>query len=454
MRTKVGEMNKLITLILRMAALIVCVNPAHAQDVTYMTLSEVIQTALSDNIDLKQSSNQSASYELSLIQAKADFYPAMSASVSLSRDYKMSHEVDIEDQTGALMRASLSSSLNLFNGFRDITAYEKARLEYASTKKNFDYQRQSIILTAINRFTEVVLKEELIGIEEENLETQRLQLDRIEAFYKAGNRPVSDVLQQKADISQAELGLLTARRDYQISYLQLLKILGREPTGDVKFVAPPLDSFISLIIGADSDLPIDIVFSQRSDMEAQKLHRLALEKDIKAARSALLPSASLSANVGSSYLNSSSAAGFADQFIDTNPSLGIGLSVSIPLFDRFQTKTSIEQARIKLSDQKLNVENLRLSIRLEIEQALLDYETAIKQREAAQAQLKYTEQALEASQARYEVGASTYTELSQVRAQYVSAANDRAQADWNLLLKYVAICYCRGNIDAAVKLFN
>lgn len=427
---------------------------AKSQEVTAMTLREVIRTALSDNLDLRRSSNQIADKELTLNQSRMDFYPSLSASMSSSKDYIKSSNGSFVDRTGASIRASLSSSINLFNGFRDINTYEKTRFEYQAVQKNYDYQRQSLILNAISKFIDVMLKEELIGIEVENLEAQKMQLDLVEAFYNAGNRSISDVLQQKADISQSELNLITAQRDYQVNYLELLKIMGKDPTDSVNFIKPKQETIISMILAADISTSIDSAFSQRSDLIAQEIQKQALEKSVKVAGAGIIPSASLSTSLGSSYLASSSAAGFNDQFIDTNPTLGIGLSISIPLFDKSQTKNNTERAKISLSDQKLNIENLKLGIRLEIEQALLDYKTAIKQREAVQAQFEFTKQALEASKARYKVGASTFTELSQIQAQYLSAANNRAQADWNLLLRYVTMCYHRGNIDEAAGLFD
>ena len=446
-------MNRFTALRLGVLILTALYGSAPAQDADSLTLSEAIRAALDNNLDLRRSSNQIASGKTTLDQALAAFYPSLSAALSSSRDFRKGGG-DNSDQSGASVRGSLSSSLNLFNGFGDVATYERARLEYSAAAKNHDYQRQATILAALNGFIDIVAKGELIDIEEQNLSAQRLQLERIEAFYNAGNRPISDLLQQRADISQAELNLLTAHRDYQVSQYQFLKLLGKEPSGGLKFIAPPLETIIPQISVPDTNPPLDLLLTRRSDMAAQLLHKQALAKDIRAAHSSLLPSAALSASVGSSYLSSSPAAGFTEQFLNDNPSLGIGLTVSIPLFDRFQTKTNVEQARIRLSDQELQLADLRLDIRLELEQALLDWETAVKQRETAQAQLQFAEQALDASQARYDVGAATYTELSQVRAQYLTAANNRVQAGWNLLLKYAAVSFYRGDIDAAVHLFN
>ena len=126
----------------------------------------------------------------------------------------------------------------------------------------------------------------------------------------------------------------------------------------------------------------------------------------------------------------------------------------MPLFDRFATCNNVQQAEIQLSTQQLNFRNLDLQISSQVQQSLLDYSTAVKQREVAHAQYEYASEALKISEERFRVGSSTYIELSQVRTNFYNAAYQRVSADYNLLLNYISIHYFSGNIDAAISIFN
>lgn len=444
------KMNGIQATIAGFIILLVGVNTAFSQNLKRMTLRSAVQYALNRNLDIKQSRNRVTSSALSVNRSKAAFYPGLSASISTDRQYgKTYNQVDgsVENQSDGSLNAGLSSGINLFNGFYDISSLRKAEYEYHAAEETCNYQVQSVVYETVKAFIQVVRNRELIGISKENLENQRAQLERIEALYTAGSSSITDLFQQRADIAQVELNLINAEREYEVSVLSLLKIMGIQPEEDVEFAAPALEPIISRVLQSDIQQPVDSVLSQRADISAQQFQIRAAEQSIQSARSGLLPTLSLSGSLGTSYRNSSSPGDFSDQFFDVNPSFSVGLTMSIPLFDRSQTKTSVEEARIQLSNEQFQVEQQILNIHLEIEQARVDFQIAVKQREVAQVKLEFTGKALEASQARYDVGSSTYTELSQVRAQHTQAAGERVQADWNLVQKFAVVLFYKGNIN-------
>jgi outer membrane protein len=187
---------------------------------------------------------------------------------------------------------------------------------------------------------------------------------------------------------------------------------------------------------------------------SQKARIESLRLNAKRINSGYLPSLSLSASYGTSYRDPSSISGFSKQFFDMNPSFSTGLTLSIPIFDRFATKTQLAQTEINLHNQELTIQDLELSIRIGIEQAVLTYKTWIKQIEKAEAQVRFSEQTLKASLDRYKVGASTYNEVSQVRAQNVQARYGLISAKYNLLNQYFTVHYQAGDIDQAVSLLK
>ena len=86
-------------------------------------------------------------------------------------------------------------------------------------------------------------------------------------------------------------------------------------------------------------------------------------------------------------------------------------------------------------------------------QAYFDYQSAVKQLEVSDRRLQAAEQALAAEQERYNVGASTLVELSQVQAQYVSAASGRVNALVNYVARVALIDYFVGTISPNASIF-
>jgi len=114
----------------------------------------------------------------------------------------------------------------------------------------------------------------------------------------------------------------------------------------------------------------------------------------------------------------------------------------------------MQRAQISLNNAKLDLDNLQHAIALDVRQAYLDYLRDEKSVEVSAIQLQSAEQALEAEQERYNVGASTLVELSQARAGYVSALSTHSSARFNLLFRKRLIEYHVGVLDPSRPLFE
>jgi len=260
---------------------------------------------------------------------------------------------------------------------------------------------------------------------------------------------------QQADIKQSELDAIKAERDLQISKIQLRETMGERGNVTFKYAALDMEDIISLI---ENEKPInDLVkreawYNNRHDFQAQKLRIDALKENARAARALGLPSISLNFDIGSNYYSSLSNEAFMDQVLKRNLYGQVGLSLSLPVFDRFKAKHNVEKAEIKLSDEHLNLEDMKLTIQSEIQQARLDFETAKKQRESAQAQHIYTQKALQITKERYAAGAATFVELSEARVKNMRAAYQKISADYDLVRQFAAIHYAYGNMEHVLDL--
>ncbi len=419
-----------------------------ARESENITMAQAIQMALEGNISLQQFLNVVYSDQINVKQSKANFLPNLGANFSASKNYPKT------GNTGESFTGSITSNLNLFNGFYDVAHLKISRMNLASDTADYAWNRQTIVFGTVSQFMQVVLDSEFIRIATDNLQTQQDQLKQIEAFMKAGNRSRADVYQQLADMKQSELQLIQAQRDYAVSRLDLLQILGKPAEAGLQFQTLLVDSLILGFVNKSPEIITSDVIEARMDALSQKYQIQAARYQIQAARSDYWPSLSFSVGSGSGYRSGIPGLDFSDQFIDENPYIGIGLSFSLPLFDRFSTKFSVQQARLQLSTQQLTLQNLQLQIGSQIKQALLDYQTALKQREVAHAQYEYSSEALKISEERFRVGSATYIELSQVRANYYNAAYQKISADYNLLLRYMTIHYYGGTVDAAISIFN
>jgi outer membrane protein len=138
---------------------------------------------------------------------------------------------------------------------------------------------------------------------------------------------------------------------------------------------------------------------------------------------------------------------YNDQFFDQNISRGIGLSLNIPILNRLNTRTAVQTQEINLKNAELNLENTRLQVIQEVNQAYSDYIARTKEMESTNKALIAAERAYETEQQRYEVGASTLIELSQANANYVQAQSNSAQAMYRFIFQGKLLDYFIGRIS-------
>lgn len=409
-----------------------------------LTLNEAVQKALAQNLDLKQYANQVQSSAINFSQNINNLLPDLSASASASQRY--SKATSSETQS---VSTGLQSSVNVFNGFADVAAIRQAKFELKTDELTLERKKEEIIYQTIQLFIQAIMDQELIRIEEENMATQTEQLKRIKEFYENGNRSLADLLQQRSDIAQAELQLINARNSFQLSRLNFLAILGETPETEYTLIAPP-----DKLFEQDKETPAfeqTLILEKRFDWRAQQQSLLAADQQIQISKSSYWPSMGLNLSAGTSYSSENSALTFFNQMDETNPNISAGLSFSLPLFNRFQTKNNVQLAKIKKQNEQLVQDKLNVSIQLSVRQAWLEYVTALKQWEVGLAKLDYAQQAYDVTGARYNVGSATYVELSQSRTSLYSASNDALQAGYDVVLKRIAFHYQQGNLDTLLK---
>ncbi|MCP4149196.1 MAG: TolC family protein [bacterium] len=425
---------------------------AHAEEIKSLTLEKAIQIAGDSNIYLKQNANLVSSAKITVKQKKANFLPDLSISATASKQTGKTYDTlsgEYLNDNNETFGLAVSSSNNLFNGFYDKASLKQSRFQLIAAEKNFSRANQSVVFETIQRFVRIITTSEAVGVEKANLKAQQLQLERIEAFSKAGKRPIADLYQQKAEISAAEFRILNAERDYEVSKLLLLETLGLTSgdgtlAADYQVETPPIELLMKKAGVFDKNTEINEAQSKRPDIQAEEMNIEAAKKGVKAAKSGYYPKLSCFKSLGTNYNSLFSYSDFSAQ-LDGNLNFQVGLSLSIPVFDKFKTKNNVALSRLQLSNQKLELEKAKNRVNVEVSQAIEDYRTARKQIDVTSAQIKYTRAALESVEERYNVNASTMVELIQARTRYLDSTLDELEAKFNLLVRSVALAYYKGD---------
>jgi len=417
---------------------------AGAQTPQRITYDDAVTIALKQSVLVKQAENATQLSDATVKQQQKQFLPNLSLNVSgsnnVGRNFSQSEGTIINQQSQAVS-TGLSSSLTLFDGGKNISALRSARAERDASDQDLTRTRQSAVFTVASNFVSLTNANEQLKVQQENLTALESQEQQIEAFVKAGTRPVADLYQQQASVANAQLAVAQAERSVELAKVDIIQTLQLEPTGSYDFVAPAAtEAAVDRAYNLDS--LVALAYTNRADLAAQSARVEAAGQDVKVASASKLPTISLTGSYSTAY-SSATDLSLTNQ-LDQRRGGGIGIGVSIPLFDRGSSSAAEQKAEIAQSNAQLALSQQRQATALDVRRAYLDFTSAKQQLTAATAQLAAAQKAVEATQARYKVGAATLVEVSQAQAQEVSAASALATSRNNLVLQEKAIDFAVG----------
>jgi outer membrane protein len=413
-----------------------------------ITFDQALHLALSQSAAIKQAENANSIDATSVKQSRLAFLPNLSLSAStadnLGRNFSES-EGRVVDQTTQSVNGGLSSSITLFDGFKNVANLRSAQKSEDASSQDLQRAKQTVVFNVASNFVVLVSAQEQLRVQQENLKSQQALEDQIQKFVNAGVRPISDLYQQQAQVASTNATVVDAQRAVELAKVDLIQTLQLDPRGTYEFAAPTVNTASSTQT-FDLDALLAKAFTNRLDLTASQARVEAAQQDAKAANASRLPTVSLSAGYSSSY-NTATDLGFADQ-LDQRRGGSVGLSVSIPLFDRGNASLATERAQLQEENARLALANARQNVALEVRRAYLDFRSAQQKLAAAQAQQKAADLAVQTSQERYRVGAATLVEVTQARATQVQAASALVSARYNLVFQQALMSYYTGELDA------
>ena len=195
----------------------------------------------------------------------------------------------------------------------------------------------------------------------------------------------------------------------------------------------------------------DISFVLKEAFERRNEIRIA-EKNIEAAqlgvglsKSGYYPNVSLGYgfNTGANFSNLSNDNSLFQQLGD-NRGHGFNLNVGIPIFSRFQNKTSVAKSKIQVESSKLSLEQAKFDLESTIQNAYTDAQAALKTYVAAEKSLNAQQLAFDNSLERYNIGALNNFELEQARIRLVNSESSLINAKYDFVFKTKVLDYYVG----------
>lgn len=410
-------------------------------------LRKCIEYAIEHNLTVKQ---QEAAREQSAVElntAQWSRLPNLSGSMSHSFNFGRSLQADntyqsINTQSTGI---NLSTSVPLFTGFQINNNIALSKLNLKAATEDLKKAKDDISIQIASTYLQILFNEELAKVARSQVELSKEMLEQKQAFFNSGKASESELYEAKARVAQDELSAVQAANNYKLALLDLSQLLELTSPDNFSIVSPQIDSISSSsLLISPADIYTDAVLSKPSIKAAQ--YRLeGAQKSVRIAQSAYYPQLSLGAGLSTNYYNVSGRenGNFGSQLRD-NFSQYIGLSLSIPIFNRFATRNRVRSARIQQNTLGWQLEESKKTLYKEIQQA---YYNAV----SSEAQYRSSRTADEAAKAsfdlmkeKYAYGKANGTEYNEARTIWLKAVSDRLQAKYDFLYRTKILDFYRG----------
>ncbi|MBM3162208.1 MAG: TolC family protein [Chlorobi bacterium] len=428
-----------------------------------LSLRECIRIALENASALKKARYAVTLEGADVLRSYGSFLPRLSLSASyvpysVNRSYTQLSTAGDEtlklESKRETLDLTLMTSLNLFNGFRDYSALQAALKKERGAAFSLDRARQTVAFDVTQGYYQVLLNQEILAIARENLLTARDQLTLSQRQFQIGLKSLPDLYQQQSETARSELAVNQAEMQLERSRLELLRRLRIDPRIRLSLEPLPKETLSAKPLNPDIDSLIAVARNKRRDLQGSRLNADAAKWQIRQAASSWYPKIDLNFNISSSGVESLRQTYGGTTFNYAYPPLAdqleetIGYSVVLNLswavFDGFQTRYNVEQAKINHISRRLDYEDLQSDIALDLQQAIAEYRSARAGIESAAIGLKAAKSAYEGIKRKYDLGASGFVELSTARAALFSAMSNLSQATYNLALQKEVLDYTAG----------
>jgi len=330
---------------------------------------------------------------------------------------------------------SLDLSQPVYTGGRLSNAHAIQEAGLDASRLEYDRARQDLQYRVVEAFYNALLKQQAVGVAEEQIRLADTQLGLARARYEAGTVARLDVLQAEVQLANARARRIQVKAEVDAS-IQAVRTVLSLPQGQALTLVGTLDEGRE-IPGRET---LDLSLPSRPDLRAFTARRDQAEYASRLASGEWKPSLAFRGNVQYQEDRLSKAFG------SDNQSYTFGLALQVPLMASpgAAARRSAADAQKRQAEHSLNASTDQA--RLELETAWTTLQAAAEVVSVQQKALELARESVQIAQVSYENGVITSAELNDAQVRLL-------ETEWNLLQAKFAriVAAARAKVAAGVE---
>ncbi|AWG22918.1 hypothetical protein FFWV33_15980 [Flavobacterium faecale] len=409
------------------------------------TLNDCITYAIENNITIKEAALSRSSSQVDYEKSKSSRLPNLFGTAG--QNFSNGNAIDpitsafVSNQINST-NFGINSAMTLYQGNTINNQIKQNELLLNQSILQEEVEKNNIVLNLLETYLQALYSKESIDIAQNNLTASEKEVLRAKSRLDAGSIAINDYTEAQSQAATNKYTLITAKNTYQQYIISLKQLLELGPNETME-IATVTDSTLR----SDSEQNKASVYENAikflPELGVSNLNIAVNEKKLDIVKGPYLPTLSLTSSLGTGY-TSTNLSSFSDQ-LNLNFNQRVGVSLSVPIFNRNATKAAVKTATINIEKAKLQKQTTEKAVYKKIETAYQNAMSAQEQIAAAEAAQTAAESSFKLAQKKYELGALSTTDLVISQNTYTNAQQTFLQAKYLQILYNQLLEFYQGN---------
>lgn len=453
---------------------------------TVFSLEECINYAWENNLNVRNNQLTQLSSEIALKQSKFALLPSLGAGGRVGKSFGRSIDpvsnsfISQDFTTGGF---SANSTMTVYNGGILKNTIKRNELNLEASEFDLQKAKNDIGLQVATNFLTLLLNQEQLENARYQLEVTNAQLERTKKLVQAGSLPITNQLDLESQLASNEVQVVNAENSVNIALLNLKQSMQMPGETELQIEAPEIEVEDAKLAMDNPSKIFEIAVDNQPDIKSAELGIQSSDMDVKISKGAFLPSLSINGSISTNYSDRarqisgtqtvtvpSQQIGFVqgtnatvfsnpqtqtvpifsdsynvmDQFND-NLGQSINMNLNVPIFNRYSNTANLQRAEINKQRAEIQAQNIKNTLRQNIESAYNTAIAALKSYEATQKRVAALEESFRATEQRYNVGGANFVDYQVANNNLFSARTDLVRAKYEYIFRAKILDFYLGN---------
>lgn len=434
--------------------MVLSVGPVRAQD--GWTLERCIGYAIDNNIQIKQSELQKESARLDKSQSLAQLFPNLNANTGFNVNFGRNIDPGTNQFVNEQVNSNsfrVGSNVTLFNGLRLLNTFKQSQLDLLAAGYNLEGLSNDMSMNIATAFMQIMFSEEILQVAQEQMDVATEQLQRTKKLVDAGTLPLGTLYDVEAQLASNELQVVNAENALSAALLNLKQMLDLPTSDEFRIMRPEVDLPMETLENRTVGTVYDHALKNWPQIKARETNLESARKTEQIAFATYTPTLSANGSLNTFYSSSYEDIDFTTfertpipygEQLDRNLSESVGLTLSIPIFNGLQSRTSVHKARLGRMNAELQLQDQKNQLYSSVQQAYNDASAAKRQFDASDKSVKAMEKAFEYAEQRYQVGMMNSLEFNTASNNLARARSELLRAKFDYIFKMKVLDFYQG----------